>query len=106
MAHEEEDARKEWRSLTTIKVASTREAREEVEPSMERYSVRTDRSPDFEIDVDSSYEPQIRQLNTCWKGNSKYFPMGPTPATGSTHTRRRDQNKSTEVSASFRIESC
>ena len=33
MANGEEDVGKEWRLLTNIKVASTREAREEVEPS-------------------------------------------------------------------------
>ena len=101
MAHEEEDACKEWRSLTTIKVASTREAREEVEPSKERPSVRTGRSHEFETAKDYSCEVQIKQRSTGWKGNYKSFPTDPTPNTGSTRTSLGDQNKSTAVSCQF-----
>ena len=101
MAHEEEDARKEWRSLTTIKVASTREAREEVEPSMERYSVRTDRSHEFETAKDYSCEVQIKQRSTDSKGNYKSFRTDLTRSTGSTRTSLGDQNNSTAVSCQF-----
>jgi hypothetical protein len=37
-------------------------------------SVRTDRSPEIETDVDSSYELQIKQISTCWKHHSESFP--------------------------------
>ena len=101
MAYGEEGVRKEWRSLTTIEVASTREAREEVEPSRKRYPIRTDRSPEFETAKDYSYEVQIKQRSTGWKGNYKSFPTDPTPSPGSTRTSLGDQNKSTAVSCQF-----
>ena len=101
MAHGEEDAREEWKSLTTMKVASTREAREEVEPSMKRDSIRTSRSHEFETVKVYSYEVQIKQRSTGWKGNYKSFPTDPTPNTGSTRTSLGDQNKSTAVSCQF-----
>ena len=88
-----------------MKMASTSEERDEVDPSRKRYSIRTDRSSEFETTKDSSYELQIMQISSCWKGNSKYFPMGPTPATGSNRTRLGVQNKSTVISARFQLES-
>ena len=57
-------------------------------------SVRTGRSPEFEIVMDSLYGLQIKQGSTIRKGNSKSFPMYPAPSTDSTRTRRGDQNKS------------
>ena len=38
-------------------------------------SIRIDRSPEIQTDVDSSYELQIKQISTCWIDNSKIFPM-------------------------------
>src|SRR3954465_1424564 len=37
-------------------------------------SARTDRNPEIETDVDSSYELQIKQISTCWKHHSESFP--------------------------------
>src|SRR3954471_11807200 len=37
-------------------------------------SVRTDRSPEIETDVDSSYKLQIKKISTCWKDHSEIFP--------------------------------
>src|SRR3954464_5176887 len=36
-------------------------------------SVRTDRSPEIETDVDSSYELQIKKISTCWKITPRAF---------------------------------
>src|SRR3954468_6053969 len=36
-------------------------------------SVRTDRSPEIETDVDPSYELQIKQISTCWTDNYESF---------------------------------
>ena len=57
-------------------------------------SVRTGRSPEFEIVMDSSYGLQIKQGSTIRKGNSKSFPMDPALSADSTRTRRGDRNKS------------
>src|SRR5215216_1902386 len=38
-------------------------------------SIRIDRSPEIQTDVDSSYELQIKQISTCWIDNSEIFPM-------------------------------
>ena len=64
-------------------------------------SVRTGRSPEFEIVMDSSYGLQIKQGSTIRKGNSKSFPMNPAPSTDSTRTRRGDRNKSRIVFCQF-----
>ena len=39
-------------------------------------SMRTDRSPEIQANVDSSYELEIKQISTCWKDNSEIFPTG------------------------------
>ena len=107
--------RNEWRLLTTIKMVSTRGAREEVEPPVKeecKYQeninsnsdpklVRTDRRSEFEMTTVSSYGLQIRQISIYWKDNS----MDRCPIHGSKHTCRGQQNKSAVVSASFQIKS-
>ena len=45
-------------------------------------SVRTDRSPEIETDVDSSYELQIKQISTCWKDHSESFPTSTNTSPG------------------------
>src|SRR3954466_12016964 len=51
---------------------SGRKAQEEI--IKKEGSVRTDRSPEIETDVDSSYELQIKQISTCLKHHSESFP--------------------------------
>jgi hypothetical protein len=49
-------------------------------------------------------ELQIMQINTCWKDNSKYFPMSMALFSGMEYTGYGNQMKLTVISAYFQIE--
>src|SRR3954471_11534497 len=62
-------------SMMIAKDARGRSGRKAQEKIIKKESsVRTDRSPEIETDVDSSYELQIKKISTCWKDHSEIFP--------------------------------
>jgi hypothetical protein len=54
--------------------------------------------------VDFFLELRIMQINTCWKDNSKYFPMSMALFSGTEYTGCGNQIKSTVISVYFQIE--
>jgi hypothetical protein len=54
--------------------------------------------------VDFFLKRRIMQINTCWKDNSKYFPMSMALFSGTEYTGCGNQIKSTVISVYFQIE--
>jgi hypothetical protein len=64
----------------------------------------TGRTSRIKTAVDFFPELWIMQINTCWKDNSKYFPMSMTLFSGMEYTGCGNQIKSTVISLYFQIE--
>jgi hypothetical protein len=62
------------------------------------------RTSGIKTDVDFFPELLIMQINTCWKHNSKYFPMSVALFSGTEYIGCGKQIKSTVISVYFQIE--
>jgi hypothetical protein len=66
--------------------------------------VMAGRTSGIKTTADFFPELRIMQINTCWKDNSKYFPMSMALFSGTEYTGCGNQIKSTVISVYFQIE--
>jgi hypothetical protein len=99
------------RKMVPIISESTKEERKARAPPLKKKSwksirslIMAGRTSGIKTVADSFSELRIMQINTCWKDNSKYFPMTMALFSGTEYTGCGNQIKSTVISVDFQIE--